>query len=139
RPARELTDPFQVTAGQRVAFLGLTESLGGVLTDGFEEPKTSTRTSRNPRQDRAFDELFEEVDHPTTRDPVVSDDGFSGVDAKTSGEDPHPSEHAPFVVVEEAVAPVERGSQGAMTLGRCSPASSEDRELFVEPVGELGD
>jgi hypothetical protein len=50
RLAGEVPDPSQVTLVQRIAFPGLTESLGSVLTDGFEEPKTRPGTSEDPRQ-----------------------------------------------------------------------------------------
>src|SRR5262245_16966790 len=87
RLAGEPLDPIEVTSRQRVSFRCLIEALGGVLTDGFEEPKTSTRTCGNPRQERAFDELLEEIDDPPTRDLVVSDDVLSRVWGEAPSED----------------------------------------------------
>src|SRR5262249_47414403 len=99
RLAGEAPNPVEVTLGQRVPFPGLTESLGCVLTDGFEEPKTSTRTSWNSGQERTFDELFEEIDDPSRRDLVIGDDVLSRVGRKAPGEDGQASEHGPFVAV----------------------------------------
>src|SRR5262249_14228089 len=116
---------------------GLSQSLGGVLSDGFEEPKTSARTVGNHRQERAFDELLEEIDDSRTAELVVGDDLFSCIGGKASGEDSQTSEHGPFVVVKEGVAPVGCGAEGPLTHGRCSRAANKDSELVVEPIGEL--
>jgi hypothetical protein len=135
--AREVLDPFQVTTGHRVAFPGLTQPLCCILTDRFEETKTNTRTTGNTRQERTFDEPFEEIDDPSARDLGVGDDVFSGVRGKACGEDPQASEDDPFVHVEKVVATVERRSQGALALGRGARAMRKDSELIVEPIGEL--
>src|SRR5262249_37300515 len=82
RMAREVLDPFQVTTGPRVACPGLTQPLCCILTDRFEETKTNTRTTGNTRQERTFDEPFEEIDDPSARDLGVGDDVFSGVRGK---------------------------------------------------------
>ncbi len=81
--------------------------------------------------------MLKEVDDPRTRDLGVGDDVFGGVRTKASGEDSEAPEHGLLFLAEEVVAPVERRPEGALALGRRSPPVSEDRELVVEPVGEL--
>src|SRR5262249_2875182 len=133
-PAGEAPDPFEVTSGQRVSFRGLIEALGRVLPDRFEEPKPSTRGSWNPRQERAFDELLEEVDDLTARELVVRDGVFSRVPGEASSEDSEASEHDPLIEVEEVVAPVEGCSQGALARGCGSFAARKDAELVSQAV-----
>src|SRR5262249_7641419 len=137
RLAREAPDPVEVTLGNGIPFAGLIESLGGVLPDRFEEPKTSTRTSGNACQERAFHERLEEIDHTSAKDAVTGDDVLSRVRPKPPGEDSQASEHDLLVLIEEVIAPIECRSQGALALGRCSLAASKDRELVIEPVGEF--
>ena len=91
----------------------------------------------DPGQQRAFDQRFEEIEDPSTSDPVVGDDVFRGVGVKAAGEDPDPLEHHALVVVEEVVAPVKRRSQGLLASGRGSSAPRQDRQLIVESVREL--
>jgi hypothetical protein len=48
------------------------------------------------------------------------------VRSKAAGEDPEAPENDPLLLIEEVVAPVESGSEGALALGCGSRAANKD-------------
>ena len=68
-----LEAPLRVALGHPVCGIGLPESLGGVLTDGFQQPEADPEWTGLDREHRLFDQVLEQVIDLGAVEDLVSD------------------------------------------------------------------
>ena len=99
----------------------LAETLRGELADRLQHGEA---ISLEPEQ-TLVDERMERVE-------VGCANTLGGGEVEAAGEDGEPAEEFLLVVAEQAVAPLDRRSEGALTFGRIGSTPREDRESEVE-------
>ena len=91
------------------------QALARVLVDGLEHPEAAAP----PAADQApVDERREDVQ-------IGVADGLGGLEVEAPGEDGQAREQLPLLAREQLVAPLDRGPQRALALGRAAPAAAE--------------
>jgi hypothetical protein len=107
-----------------VALARLVELFAGVFAECFEHEEAVVAAG--------FEEaLVEEGGDLVEVGPA---DGFCGVEGEGAAEDRQAAEGGLRVGVEEVVAPLNGGAQGALTLGQVVGAAGEERQRGVEAL-----
>jgi hypothetical protein len=115
-----------VTFSQRFRVSRLIDPLGGVLTDRLEHPVALIAST----QEALLDECGECAD-------CSAADALSCLEGAAAREDSQSAKHVLLTRVEQAVAPVNRGAQGALTLGEVAWSVNEERQPLLETGKQL--
>ncbi len=103
------------------------ELLACELADGLEQPEPVARAV--DLDERLVDEGFELVEAASAR---LCTNGLGVLHRASSHEGGQASEHASFRLVEERMAPVDRGAQRPLALGEVALSGREHVECVVE-------
>ncbi len=133
-PREEL---FAVPAAQGLGFAGRFQELDRELADGLEHCEARlVRGAADAPDEALIDERGEGVEDVQT---VLSADGLRVLQRPAAREDGQPREQPALGFVEQAVAPLERRAQRALSVGQVLSAADEQVERLVEPaVHRLG-
>ena len=102
------------------------------------EPGDARRLVGDGHQ-RLVDEVREQIGDVLGGDVVARAHRFGRVERAAAGEHREPLEHAPLVVEEQVVAPLDDGAQRLLAGERGAGAAGEQPEAVVEPGRELAD
>ena len=78
----------------------------------------------------------EKIEHLVAVDELVGRDRLGGIEGEAAGEHGKPSQHGPFVLVEEVVTPRDRRLEGLLARHHRAAATREETEPIVECVGD---
>ena len=86
---------------------------------------------------RSIDQLCQRIEHILCPDPCVGTHAFCRIECPPTGERRTALQHPTFGLVEQVVAPVQRGLERLLARMRGAAAAGEQAEAIVEPVGDL--
>ena len=119
--------PRRVARRDRVRLARLAQPLAGELVDGLEHPEPLSRA----HDERAVDERLELVEH-------VARHRLRALQRPAAGEHGELREQRSLALLEQVVAPLDRGAQGALPRGRVARPAGQQVEPAPEPLEDRG-
>src|SRR5438874_2181403 len=113
-------------------FVSLSKPLIRVRPDDFEQSVARSTERSIGNDQRTRDELGEQIQHIQPVNFFVACKRGSRFGREAAAEDREPAQHSALGLGEQAVAPVERGTQRFLAGERSAPAKREQAEALVE-------
>ena len=134
---RQVQAPGKVAATDVAELARRFRPVEDVLADRLQQPVAAGGVVE--LDEALVDETGQDVQHAVRIEVVVGAHRFGGVEAEPADERPEPAQHRLFSLVEQVVAPVDRGGQGALAGQRGAGPAGEHPEALVELDGETFD
>ena len=134
---RKVRAPAKVAGTDLGELTGRGRPVEDVLAHRLQQPVTPVGVVE--LDEALVDETAEEVQHVVGVEVFVGAHRFGGVETEPADEGAESAQHCLFVVVEQVVAPVDRGGQGALAGQRGAGPAGEHPEAVVELDGETLD
>ena len=132
-PAQPLDDRFTLSPASGFRFAGRDEVLFCIQANRFEQPVTEPVTFVEHIDQRLRHERTEKRDRI-----AIPHDLLRGFERETSRKDRQPTQRLLFVGRQHLVAPIQRRSQGVLSL-HAAPSADQQAESIVEPLEDLLD
>ncbi len=122
-----------------VGFSGLGELFQRVEARGLEHPVARAGIVRIGDDQRACDELREQVGHGEFIDRLVGRDRRGGFQREAANEDGQPSQHHALLLRKQPVTPVERPAQCLLARQCRAGSTGQQFEAIIQPGIDLLD